>query len=86
MSNRYKWNNESITSVSPFHRKFNVSTIPPYRDTEAERLLSENNEYFNKTYGVTKYTPFEPYVPDNSFMKTLEKKEQDIKNKYTSKK
>ena len=60
----------------------NNTSNSPENDFELPYETLEDKEYFDKTYGATNSTPIESYVPDNSFMKELEKKEQTIRDKY----
>ena len=74
----------NATSLEPIEPDYSV---PPNFDFDKE-LASVNldngndGDYFAKTYGETKIDPIEPYVPDNTFMEELEKKEAAIKKKY----
>jgi len=66
-------------------REYNTNNEPDYSPGTEFELPSEtieDKEYFDKTYGETKLTPIESYVPDDSFMKELERKEQEISSKY----
>jgi RNA recognition motif-containing protein len=67
-----------------FNENQEENNSPDYSPDTKFKVPDQYNQELLNTYGATKYDPFEQYVPDNSFMKELEKKEQAIKDKYAS--
>ena len=79
------WKPDYLTEFNENQGENNNSpNYSPDADFEVPYQSAENKDYFNKTYGATEINPIEPYVPDDSFMKELEKKEQAIKDKYAN--